>query len=924
MSDLFDEIESFRAKLGASREAKPQPRISTARRGRPGSRGRNVRPATSRSQRVVMKASISKLGGKGAEKAKAHLKYLLRDEVKQGVEPAVLFNKYTAFADENGEYKQEDLEKAKVSPEDFIAKCEGDSHIFRFILSPENGDRLDLESYTKEVMARIEKDVKGELDWVAVVHKNTDNPHVHIALRGKIDGKKDLYFTPEYISNGIRRRAQEVATQELGQRTREDVTRVYEKEVKQHRLTSLDRNIIKSTNKNLKVKPRQLFGRDEEKNALIRKRLEYLADLKLVTKEGKRWTLSPNFSESLKDLGRRDDIIHRMHNAGKKQSGDWRFEVPKEETLARVAHRGLTDDHSGSHFIIADGADGRTYYLDKDQALASEAKPGSIIKVGGKTKASVLSTDRLNDIVKYQGPTVLDHPSTYELLEKNDAQRGQFMHELRAQVAERQKYLRKELDITFENGKPSYVELRSKELQKACEEIAKNNNAEAIAVKSGVTYEGKIIEEVKLNSGTYCSFKSVDGQHVMLIQVDKHMRDAMKSGKPISISLHDIKGRKRLLVSPLETTKETNMKQRTNAENQSLFDKIRRKEPYAPDLKDLKNLIKHKGSTMLDSERMYEFLEKSKNINGKDLEEIREAVAKREEFLKEKLKVSFEGGRPNYGELYNLDRAAQEKKDRKLSEYEMMARDQFMGENIEQFKLRSGNYIGFNSIEKDELQVIQPEKSVLRTQPDEPVQSKPFLENLKDTLHSMTKEGVQKEEREKAEYRKSLEELVKHKGRTVLDDQQTYLLLNSMKEDNDIHKELRAQVTARQKFLKEELGITFKDGSPSVADYKKLRRIEINSTCTDIAKKYGAEPINLRAGVTYEGKILEKVKVDNNYFCSFKSADGQHVALIPADKSAVAALKNGKLVSITVQEKDGQNRLLISSRDQNKSKGMSR
>ncbi len=41
-------------------------------------------------------------------------------------------------------------------------------------------------------MGRMEADLGTGLDWVAVNHWNTDNPHTHIVVRGRDDTGKDL------------------------------------------------------------------------------------------------------------------------------------------------------------------------------------------------------------------------------------------------------------------------------------------------------------------------------------------------------------------------------------------------------------------------------------------------------------------------------------------------------------------------------------------------------------------------------------------------------------------------------------------------------------------------------------------------------------------------------------------------------------
>lgn len=52
-------------------------------------------------------------------------------------------------------------------------------------------------------MAQAERDLGTELDWIAVDHWNTDNPHIHVLVRGKADDGKDLVISRDYISRGF-------------------------------------------------------------------------------------------------------------------------------------------------------------------------------------------------------------------------------------------------------------------------------------------------------------------------------------------------------------------------------------------------------------------------------------------------------------------------------------------------------------------------------------------------------------------------------------------------------------------------------------------------------------------------------------------------------------------------------------------------
>lgn len=102
----------------------------------------------------------------------------------------------------------------------YIERSQGDRHQFRFIVSPEDAREIgDLKDYTRALMARMSVDLQTRLDWVAVDHWDTDNPHTHIVLRGRADNGQDLVIAPEYMGHGMRVRAGEIATEWLGPRT---------------------------------------------------------------------------------------------------------------------------------------------------------------------------------------------------------------------------------------------------------------------------------------------------------------------------------------------------------------------------------------------------------------------------------------------------------------------------------------------------------------------------------------------------------------------------------------------------------------------------------------------------------------------------------------------------------------------------------
>jgi hypothetical protein len=100
-----------------------------------------------------------------------------------------------------------------------------DQLLWKLILSPEFGDRLDLERLTRATMARMEQDLATRLEWGAALHYNTEHPHVHVALRGVRSGGQQLHISRDYIQHGIRAAAEDFCTRQLGHRTEFDAAR---------------------------------------------------------------------------------------------------------------------------------------------------------------------------------------------------------------------------------------------------------------------------------------------------------------------------------------------------------------------------------------------------------------------------------------------------------------------------------------------------------------------------------------------------------------------------------------------------------------------------------------------------------------------------------------------------------------------------
>jgi type IV secretory pathway VirD2 relaxase len=55
-----------------------------------------------------------------------------------------------------------------------------DQRMWKLVISPEFGERVDLTRLTRELMSTVDKDLTTPLEWVAVAHFNTEHPHVQL------------------------------------------------------------------------------------------------------------------------------------------------------------------------------------------------------------------------------------------------------------------------------------------------------------------------------------------------------------------------------------------------------------------------------------------------------------------------------------------------------------------------------------------------------------------------------------------------------------------------------------------------------------------------------------------------------------------------------------------------------------------------
>ena len=442
-----------------------------------------------------------------------HVAYLERDGVTRDGATGIMFDAGSGTG--NGEA--------------FAARCRDDRHHFRFIVSPEDAAEMDdLRAFTRELMQDMSGDLGTRLDWVAVDHWNTDNPHVHILVRGVAEDGRDLVIDRGYISEGFRARAEERVTIELGPRSERDIQAALRREVEAARWTTLDRRLqgLRDEHGLIDLRPEAAADRRADRTLLIG-RAQHLETMGLVERAGPAsWRLSSDLEPTLRELGERGDIIKTMHRAMSGRPGRGATEgfaihggARGAGVVGRLVERGLHDELTGEAYAVVDALDGDTHYLRFPEIeRTGDAAPGSIVEAGawidrrGREQISLLvrSDIPVGDQIEARGSTWLDR----QLLSSRPAMLGVgFGHEVREALEQRTQVLVGEGLARRQGRRVVFARnlldtLRDRDVAEAGEALASRHGAAFQPAGTGDTVAGIYRRRVTLASGRFAMLDS--------------------------------------------------------------------------------------------------------------------------------------------------------------------------------------------------------------------------------------------------------------------------------------------------------------------------------------------------------------------------------------------------------------------------------
>ena len=305
--------------------------------------------ALSTSQRVIVKAHVARHNGGAAAAGKvlaAHVTYLARGGTGLEGEAETFYG-----AQVDG-----------LSAREHVKEWAEDRHHFRFIVSAEHGDRIDdLKAYMRETMKRVATDLKEpNLNWMAVNHFDTDQPHSHVLIRGRRADGRNLVIPRAVMGYGFRARAQEHAQELLGELSREQAEIRLRSQITADRETELDKSLTRHLDEAGSISESSVINRQGPYAAMMRGRIAHLQKLNLASADGK--SIAPDFRRQLAVMAARGDVVRLFHerlNAGARTINP----LQQGSVRGEVVHAGFHDrDLQTSPFAIVRDSQGYEHY----------------------------------------------------------------------------------------------------------------------------------------------------------------------------------------------------------------------------------------------------------------------------------------------------------------------------------------------------------------------------------------------------------------------------------------------------------------------------------------------------------------------------------------------------------------------------------
>lgn len=302
-----------------------------------------------------------------------HGRYLARQGAQMEDKPGLGFDS-----------KEEDLNISKTLRS---WQTDEDPRLWKIIISPEMAHKLDLKEHVRAVMVDVEKDLGAKLEWLAIDHYNTDNPHVHIVIRGVDKDGKELRINQEYFTQGFRQRSIQEATQALGLRLEKDVLLKMEENIKSLHITEMDREIQRrlTTDNFINLTANSHTPFMYEKELKLKGRMIFLEEMGLAKRDlSVSWHVDSGFCDYLKHLQTQQDIVKTKNKHIKNILNPTlpvvvnKLENIGDALIGRVVGMGLSDSKGEPRYMLIEGIDNKIHYVLASEGMTKKRDGGDL------------------------------------------------------------------------------------------------------------------------------------------------------------------------------------------------------------------------------------------------------------------------------------------------------------------------------------------------------------------------------------------------------------------------------------------------------------------------------------------------------------------------------------------------------------------
>ena len=328
----------------------------------------------------------------------------------------------------------------------------GDERLFKIIVSPEDG-KADFERTIRDMITRIEQHTGAPVQWAGVVHRNTEHPHAHILVRGRLPSGEPLKLPPALIRKGLREAVQSSLTRQLGPRTIEEIEQQKHVELTANRVTHLDRRLAGRT----AFYANDPVYRDVGTSATAAElaRLRHLQQLGLSKQDiGQGWLIRSDFLNQLREMKDIQDRARTLFRSGVAISdphAPMEYSTSSKKLVGRVLLNS-EDERTGALQTIFETTDGKVEIIRHDGTLRAawsrgDLAPGNIVTIDSlrsdpeKLYAASAGVDKeiLGD--KQALDSISRRMRSMGLIatENNKGWMGEFTRALKSRALERQK-----------------------------------------------------------------------------------------------------------------------------------------------------------------------------------------------------------------------------------------------------------------------------------------------------------------------------------------------------------------------------------------------------------------------------------------------------------------------------------------------------